>query len=249
MAKYSTGSGGDSAGGSCELCGSDGGDLQIEQPEEADEPDWSGAGTGERRPEREQDRTDGPRVEVPPGRGRPSQPPDRDTLGDARTNGGLGPRASVAGEQRRQRIRDADRQQQAHRPADERPHHQGGAAVDEFGPRRLGPGCHLPVEGERFDRRLVVYETLREQGVAPKTGFKFGADFRTYAAVEDVENLGHSELLVRVFDAGHVFEPRDLALDVRLAHGVRKTMAYAFVGEGGDDEIGIEWLAVERLTP
>ena len=29
MAKYSTGSGGDSAGGSCELCGSDGGDLRT----------------------------------------------------------------------------------------------------------------------------------------------------------------------------------------------------------------------------
>jgi len=29
MAKYSTGSGGDSAGGSCELCGSEGGDLQT----------------------------------------------------------------------------------------------------------------------------------------------------------------------------------------------------------------------------
>ncbi|WP_135302878.1 helix-turn-helix domain-containing protein [Haloarcula amylovorans] len=29
MAKYSTGSGGDSAGGSCELCGADGGDLQT----------------------------------------------------------------------------------------------------------------------------------------------------------------------------------------------------------------------------
>ncbi|GCF12250.1 transcriptional regulator [Haloarcula mannanilytica] len=29
MAKYSTGSGGDSAGGSCELCGSDSGDLQT----------------------------------------------------------------------------------------------------------------------------------------------------------------------------------------------------------------------------
>ena len=99
------------------------------------------------------------------------------------------------------------------------------------------------VEGERFDRRLAVYEALRDGGVAPKTGFKFGADFRTYAAVESVDDLGHSELLVRVFDAGHVFEPRDLALDVRLAHGVRKTMAYAFVGDG------IEWLAVERLTP
>lgn len=100
------------------------------------------------------------------------------------------------------------------------------------------------VEGDRFDRRLAVYEALRNGGVAPKTGFKFGADFRTYAAVESVDDLGHSELLVRVFDAGHAFEPRDLALDVRLAHGVRKTMAYAFVGDDG-----IEWLAVERLTP
>ncbi|WP_372480032.1 tRNA-intron lyase [Halomicrobium sp. HM KBTZ05] len=100
------------------------------------------------------------------------------------------------------------------------------------------------VEGDRFDRRLAVYERLREQGIAPKTGFKFGADFRTYADVESVADLGHSELLVRAFDAGHVFEPRDLALDVRLAHGVRKTMAYAFVGDEG-----IDWLAVERLTP
>jgi len=111
------------------------------------------------------------------------------------------------------------------------------------------------VEGERFDRRLSVYEALRDGGVAPKTGFKFGADFRTYAAVESVDDLGHSELLVRVFDAGHVFEPRDLALDVRLAHGVRKTMAYAFIGtDGGESSQGedgtdIEWLAVERLTP
>jgi len=99
------------------------------------------------------------------------------------------------------------------------------------------------VEGERFDRRLRVYTTLRERGVVPKTGFKFGADFRTYADVESVDDLGHSELLVRVLPADHVFAPRDLALDVRLAHGVRKTMVYAVVG---DD---IEWVAVKRLTP
>jgi len=47
------------------------------------------------------------------------------------------------------------------------------------------------VEGERFDRRLTVYTALRERGVVPKTGYKFGADFRTYADVESVENLGH----------------------------------------------------------
>jgi tRNA-intron endonuclease len=101
------------------------------------------------------------------------------------------------------------------------------------------------VEGERFDRRLRAYAALREAGVVPKTGFKFGADFRTYADVTDVDDLGHSERLVRVLDADHRFLPRDLALDVRLAHGVRKEMVFTLV----PDEDDVEWLAVRRLTP
>ena len=80
--------------------------------------------------------------------------------------------------------------------------------------------------------------------MVPKTGFKFGADFRTYAAVDHVEDLGHSELLVRVLPAATVRSPRDVALDVRLAHGVRKRMVFALVD--GDD---VEWVAVGRLTP
>jgi tRNA-intron endonuclease len=101
------------------------------------------------------------------------------------------------------------------------------------------------VEGERFDRRLQVYSELRSSGVVPKTGFKFGADFRTYADVESVDNLGHSELLVRVLPQTHAFAPRDLALDVRLAHGVRKRMVFALTGANE----GIDWLSVSRLTP
>ncbi|MEF8872910.1 MAG: tRNA-intron lyase, partial [Haloarculaceae archaeon] len=101
------------------------------------------------------------------------------------------------------------------------------------------------VEGERFDRRLHVYSALRTAGVVPKTGFKFGADFRTYADVESVDNLGHSELLVRVLSPTHTFAPRDLALDVRLAHGVRKRMVFALTGANE----GIDWLSVSRLTP
>ena len=100
------------------------------------------------------------------------------------------------------------------------------------------------VEGDRFDRRLRVYSELRERRVVPKTGFKFGADFRTYADVESAENLGHSELLVRVLPLQHTFRPRDLALDVRLAHGVRKQMVFALTGKDT-----IEWLSIERLTP
>ncbi|MFC7058500.1 tRNA-intron lyase [Halovenus salina] len=100
------------------------------------------------------------------------------------------------------------------------------------------------VEGERFDRRLRVYDALRSAGIVPKTGFKFGADFRTYADVDSVDDLGHSEFLVRALPADHSFVPRDLSLDVRLAHGVRKRMLFALTTE--DD---INWLSAERLTP
>jgi len=61
------------------------------------------------------------------------------------------------------------------------------------------------VEGERFDRRLAVYKRLRAADAVPKTGFKFGADFRTYLDVETVEDLPHSEHLVRVVEGDHRF--------------------------------------------
>jgi len=107
------------------------------------------------------------------------------------------------------------------------------------------------VEGERFDRRLAAYDALREAGIAPKTGFKFGADFRTYADFQGPDDVGHSERLVRVLPAGHAFPPRDLALDVRLANGVKKTMTYAAVDDDGTsaDDLDVEWLSVQRLTP
>ncbi|MDZ7702411.1 MAG: tRNA-intron lyase [Halobacteriales archaeon] len=100
------------------------------------------------------------------------------------------------------------------------------------------------VEGDRFDRRLAAYSALRDAGQVPKTGFKFGADFRTYSAVESVDELGHSEALVRVTTPDARFAPRELALHVRLAGGVRKRLWYALVGDDG-----IDWLEVGRLTP
>jgi tRNA-intron endonuclease len=109
------------------------------------------------------------------------------------------------------------------------------------------------VEGDRFDRRLRVYAALRDRGIVPKTGFKFGADFRTYADVESVSDLGHSERLLRVLEQGHTFAPRDLALDVRLAHGVRKEMVFATPDPGSPAGMpaseSVEWVSVARLTP
>jgi tRNA-intron endonuclease len=102
------------------------------------------------------------------------------------------------------------------------------------------------VEGDRFDRRLRIYRTLRDQGAVPRTGFKFGADFRVYRSVDSAADPGHSEFLVRARPADHVFGPRALALDVRMAQGVRKRMVFAVDGAREDRT---RWLSVGRLTP
>jgi tRNA-intron endonuclease len=101
------------------------------------------------------------------------------------------------------------------------------------------------VEGERFDRRLRAYAALRAAGSVPKSGFKFGADFRTYDGFTTVDEMDHSTRLIRVVSPDHTFLPRDLSLDVRLAGGVRKRMVFALT----DVNEGIDWLSVARLTP
>jgi len=105
------------------------------------------------------------------------------------------------------------------------------------------------VEGGRFGRRLATYERLRSNGVVPKTGFKFGADFRTYAEVTSVSELDHSEALAWVLPAGYTFETRELALYVRLAGGVRKRAVFALVEDGDPAAGDITWLSVARSTP
>ena len=142
-----------------------------------------------------------------------------------------------------------------------------GETPDEGAAQRDGPAAAIvargrEVEGDRFDRRLAVYRRLRGADAVPKTGFKFGADFRTYLDVESVEDLPHSEHLVRVVERDHRFSPRELSLDVRLAGGVRKEMVFALTaaegGSGGGDgtaeggaarDADVEWLSIGRLTP
>lgn len=100
------------------------------------------------------------------------------------------------------------------------------------------------LEGHAFDRRERVYRALRRAGAVPRSGLKFGADFRVYTSAVSADDPGHSSMLVEVTGAGRHFTPRELARGVRLANGVRKRHVLAVVDDGS-----IEWRAVERLRP
>jgi len=88
---------------------------------------------------------------------------------------------------------------------------------------------HASAVDECFSAKFAVYEDLRERGLIPKTGFKFGSHFRVYEASCDK----HSAFLVHVLPAEHIFSTHELARAVRLAHGVRKRMLFAFIRNGG----------------
>jgi tRNA-intron endonuclease, archaea type len=83
---------------------------------------------------------------------------------------------------------------------------------------------------QEFALRLAVYSDLRSLSLLPKTGFKYGSDFRVY---ERGEGTPHARFLVQ--PVGPEFGARwsELARAVRLAHGVRKRFALAQVGPDG----------------
>lgn len=93
-------------------------------------------------------------------------------------------------------------------------------------------------------RRYQVYATLRDRGCVPRSGFKFGADFRVYTDVSDASDPGHSSYLVEVLPVDMKTTPRTLSRAVRLAGGVRKRQLIALV-----DGTDIRWIALDRVRP
>jgi len=77
-----------------------------------------------------------------------------------------------------------------------------------------------------FMIKYVVYEKLRDSGLVPKTGFKFGTHFRVYKKFETLDKLSHSDYLVHAIGSDHVFSLQQLSRAVRLANSVRKEMIY-----------------------
>lgn len=90
-----------------------------------------------------------------------------------------------------------------------------------------------------FMTKFSVYEKLRDNGLIPKTGFKFGTHFRVYRSFESISK--HSDYLVHAIEHSHVFSLQQLSRAVRLANSVRKEMLYGRV------DAQVEFIAIERM--
>lgn len=99
-------------------------------------------------------------------------------------------------------------------------------------------------DGDTFDRRYAVFRRLRDSGLVPRSGLKFGTDFRVYETPPADGDPGHSEHLVEVVSATERVDARHVARAVRLATGVRKRHVMAIV-----ENTSVTWRAFDRLTP
>lgn len=81
--------------------------------------------------------------------------------------------------------------------------------------------------------RFLVYRDLRNRGYIVKTGFKYGSDFRLYGRGKSPGD-GHSEYLVKIFHESEEISVLEFSSNVRVAHGVKKTLLMAVVDDEGD---------------
>lgn len=79
-------------------------------------------------------------------------------------------------------------------------------------------------EDPELPEKAMVFTDLRERGLIPKTGYKFGHHFRVYC-----RDSTHSEMLVHAIGREQRPPMSAIARSVRLAHSVKKKMLFACV--------------------
>lgn len=92
-----------------------------------------------------------------------------------------------------------------------------------------------------IENRLNVYKDLKKRGLIVKTGFKFGAHFRSYTDKPDVT---HAEYLLHVIPENFKSHWSEISRAVRLAHSVNKEIVFARVIENI-----LDYIKFGRLRP
>ena len=93
-----------------------------------------------------------------------------------------------------------------------------------------------------LQKRYIVFESLKNQGLIVKTGFKFGNHFRAYSALP---NKTHAEYLIHAVSLNETIEWAEVSRAIRLAHSVNKTFLFASINK----ENMIRYLSFKRIRP
>jgi tRNA-intron endonuclease len=88
---------------------------------------------------------------------------------------------------------------------------------------------------------LTVFRDLKKRGLIVKTGFKFGAHFRTYSNKPDKT---HAEYLIHVVDKSFESSWPEISRAVRLAHSVNKEIMFSSIRDNR-----IDYIKFGRLRP
>ncbi|WGI18045.1 tRNA-intron lyase [Methanonatronarchaeum sp. AMET-Sl] len=94
---------------------------------------------------------------------------------------------------------------------------------------------------QRFTKKYKIYRDLRERGLIPKTGFKFGTDYRLYTEYNGPQNLTHAKYLVHTTTPNTELHPPELSRTVRLTQNVRKRILFAIIDRK------INYIEIERI--
>ena len=92
-------------------------------------------------------------------------------------------------------------------------------------------------EDTEIREKAAVYTDLRDRGLVPRTGYKFGHHFRVYVAGKT-----HSDLLVHAVPTNVVLPMSSISRSVRLAHSVKKKMLF-----GRIQDTGIRYIEFARV--
>lgn len=95
-----------------------------------------------------------------------------------------------------------------------------------------------------FSQKYTIYKDLREKGHIPKTGLRFGADFRLYKKGTRPKSA-HAPWLVIVIEEREKLSPTQFAAHARVAHSTKKKLLLAVV----DTEDRINYYEVGRFKP
>ena len=96
----------------------------------------------------------------------------------------------------------------------------------------------------KFYTKYLVYKDLREKGYCPKTGFKFGFNFRIYPKGKNVGEA-HTEFVVHVSTQDNSITMPELSRMVRMSQTLNTMLVVAVV----DSEDDINYYKFERMTP